>query len=326
MNVLSWDHLSDFIHRGIPAQIPASLNSSICFLVTGDANSLTLRVPSSPSSAPPISPYLELEISEKFADGQAVVELKVIDPALYRTFYMLSMEIINQLGSSPDQVQDAISRALNSWTSLLIRRPLLSENVQVGLIGELAVLACLLTQGGVSAFNAWLGPLGEDHDFRIGKFEIEVKSTTRKERLHRINGLGQLDASPGMALFVLSLQFERAGAAMDGRTLVEWVEKIRVALESTQHFIAKFDEYLEALGYRDDAADLYVARYKFRSLPVIVPVLGDFPRITRLLIDGFVSSHRIQEVEYDVNLEGMGWLEGTHEYSNILNCGPMGNI
>lgn len=326
MSVISWDHLSDFIQRGIPAQLPAVVNSSICFLVTGDATSLTLRVPSSPSSVPPISPYLELEISEKFAEGEAVVEIKVADPELYRPFYMLSMEIINRLSLSPNHVHEAISKALSSWTSLLLRRSLLSESEQTGLIGELAVLACLMSQSGVSAFDAWLGPLGEEHDFRLGNLEIEVKSTTRNERLHRINGLSQLEASPGMELCVLSLQFERAGAAMGGRTLADWVHKTRVALQQKHELLKRFDGYLEELGYINDTADLYVAKYKFRGPPIIIPVISGFPRITRSSIDGLVSSSRIHEVEYDVNLEGMGWAEGSSEYSKILKCGPMGSI
>jgi hypothetical protein len=90
----------------------------------------------------------------------------------------------------------ALESSLALWRALLQTSALLSEEKQVGLAGELWLLERLLRGLGPRALDAWVGPGGQSHDFRLGDFEFEVKATSGTRRVHMINGLNQSLGTP----------------------------------------------------------------------------------------------------------------------------------
>lgn len=322
MQIISWENLDDYVRRGIPAQLPVLKSSEICFLIADRGNSLGLRLPADKEEDVKPSPYRELDIAKKSVHESTVIELTVNDVGLYRTFYHFSIEILQLILIQGMPVTQAIERCLGSWAQLLVRRKLLEETEQVGLAGELCFLRALIAGKGQEVFNSWLGPVSEPHDFRLETNEIEVKSTLQNRRIHHIHGLGQLEPSSGMQLYLLSLQFEPAGNAKAGKTLVERIDDMRLLLSGAEASLEQFEGYLKKLGYENSDSGFYSHRMMFRSPPVLIPITAEFPRLTRSMVDQMLpegTSHRITYVEYELDVEGLGYPEGSQEFEKILN-------
>ncbi|HAF44198.1 MAG TPA: hypothetical protein DCK83_04450 [Gallionellaceae bacterium] len=322
MQIISWAHLDDYIRKGIPAQLPVTNRSEISFMISDHGKSLGLRLPVSENEVVIPSPYRELDISKKTVYEITVIELTVQDVRLFRTFYHFAIEILQLVLVQELSSTNAIERCLSNWAQMLLRKKLLEETEQVGLAGELCFLKALIESRGQEAFNSWLGPTKEPHDFRLATNEIEVKSTLQPKRIHRIHGLGQLEPSSGMQLYILSLQFEAAGNALAGRSLVERVDEVRQLLLGAESSLQTFEEYLRKLGYVEADSVYYSHKLKFRSLPKIIPVNAEFPRLTRAKVDQVLpqgTSQRLTYVEYDLDVDGFGYPEGSPEFDIILD-------
>jgi hypothetical protein len=323
MQAISWDHLNEYISKGIPAQLPVTADSENVFLIADGGTSLGLRLPAGTTNSISPSPYAELEIYLVHLNGTSVIELKTFSSRLYKTFYRFSLDIVEQLELESVLANEAIENSLENWMDLLVQRSLMSESKQIGLVGELSLLCALIASKGPDAFAAWTGPIGEPHDFRLEVNEIEVKSTRLAKRTHRIHGLDQLEPSKGMQLSMLSLQFEPAGNSSAGRSLVDRVSEIRELLRGFELYLAKFESYIARLGYKDADSALYLGKLTLRSIPHLIPITQDFPRLTKAMVAQAVSgqaSNRIEYVEYDLCVDGMGYEEGTLEFK-ILTGG-----
>lgn len=320
MEIIAWEKLSDYIGKRLPAVLPVAGKHRLALVVGKDAGSLGLRIPVSASVIAPVSPYREVAYAIAFVERTRVLELTTSSPELFHGFYLFAALVIEHIEERGDEVLNAIKRAQHVLGQLLIKRPLLSEERQLGLIGELALLEAVLRGWGTSGFSAWVGPLGERHDFRFGDVEVEVKSTASSARKHRINGVGQLEASPGRSLYILSLQFEAAGMGA-GRTLTDRVGAVEKLLRGDVELVARFDRYLSTVGYRSADSALYVEPYEFRSRPELVPVDANCPKIATEELMRAVPKNtvgRIGEVTYEVDLSGLGHNEDTEAYRRIF--------
>jgi hypothetical protein len=322
MELISWESLEDYIKEGIPAQLPVSIGSDISFLIGDCGKSLGLRLPSIDGQDIAPSPFQELDISQRIIDKGTVIELTVFQDKLYGTFYHFCIDIVQQILLHGTVAKAAIERSLGNWAQLLLRKTFLASTEQIGLAGELCFLKALLEKRGAEAFNSWLGPIREPHDFRLDSSEFEVKSTTQVRRTHRIHGLGQLEPSIGMQLYMLSLQFEPAGNAKTGKSLVDRINGIRNLLTEADQSLRTFEFHLKSLGYDDSDSNFYLEKLKFRSPPVLIPVTAGFPRLTRALVEQVLPqdvSQRVSYVEYELDVEGLGYFEGSPEYKRILS-------
>lgn len=321
MQLISWAHVEEYILKKVPAQLPLGANTQICFVIADGSSSVALRIPRVTDAALTRSAFSELKIAEKSIDSVVFVELSVIDPVLYRTFYNFSMEVAQLIISEYDDPMKAIEKSMQNWGHLLSHRLVLDENEQIGLLGELLFLQALIQSYGVNTERSWIGPLKERHDFRLVATEIEVKSTTTARRIHTIHSLGQLEASPKSTLFLLSLQFEMAGNAASGATLPERIQAIRFLLAGSIEHLDSFNSKLSKLGYLDHDAAIYCSRRKLRGLAELVPISSRFPRLSRAILDSHVpggQGARILHAEYNVNVEGLGHAESTPEWDVIL--------
>lgn len=190
--------------------------------------------------------------------------------------YGFLMSVVQAIRGGASFATATIS-ALTNLKSLLANRAKLSEEQQIGLVGELLLVSNLLDEHDeADVVEWWLGPLAEQHDFAFPTLDAEVKTTLADARRHRISGVGQLEPNPGRDLWLVSIQITRAGGA-DGFSLTGLVSKLKERLVVARD---RFIQHLTRVGWHDDAADLYYARYLLRSTPQAYLVDEDFPAVT----------------------------------------------
>ena len=135
----------------------------------------------------------------------------------------------------------------------------LSEEEVRGLIGELEILARVITAFGVdAALEKWKGPDGELHDFRFDAFRIEVK-TWGNESAPRIfiSDPSQLVIDAAWPVFIAAVQLAKDNAA--GLTLPEKIAIVLNGMTASQKSI--IEVLLADVGYLTAHAEFYSKRY-----------------------------------------------------------------
>jgi Putative PD-(D/E)XK family member, (DUF4420) len=197
----------------------------------------------------------------------------------------------------------ASSAALTNMKALLAAKPRISEEKQIGLVGELLVFRALLdTLDEYTVIDWWLGPLAEEHDYAFPSFDAEVKTTLRESRTHVIHGAGQLEPHPGRPLWLVSIQITRAGGDPQGIGLPGLIHEILQRLTGTR---SRFIGHLASQGWDDDDAAMYPAAYVLRTTPAAYLVDDDFPAVTPERLRSIVPhSDLVSDVTYRVNVSG----------------------
>jgi hypothetical protein len=256
-------------------------------------------------------------------DGLCFIEVAASTNALQRHFYHFSIAVAERVIADKRSAVEAIALELQSFANLLEETALLGFERQIGLLGELVFLERLARKVGVDALDAWLGPMGEPHDFRVGVHEFEVKTTVSPHRVHTIQGTEQLVASEGCALYLVSVMLGPSGAG-DGFSLAEKVAQLSIQFAATDVRLKQFTTCLEASGFRTEESSHYTRRFAMRRPTGLVPVNDAFPAITRVTIQNVLGSRapRIDYLQYDVNVEGLEHEDGTVEFDTIVASRP----
>ena len=325
---VNWAHLQSLINAGDPATVPAREGSGIEFFVEAGGARIGLLAPVTKVDLErPLSGALMrfADIRVRFVDHRQKphLELSTAASALYREFLSLTDVTIGLISEGHLDPITAVGESLMRWRRLLATRESLAAEERLGLLGELWLLHRLISAGGPSALDAWVGPRGEPHDFRLYHVDLEVKATRSPLRIHLINGLEQLEASNGHPLMIMSLQFAPAGAQTPVYTLAALVNSLAVALVTDGARLEAFNWLLrEQIGYRaENNADdePMVMRQKARLVPVDAqcPALIG-PAIRELL---GASAPRLVDVRYRVDLTGLGAEDGTSAFLALVPDG-----
>jgi hypothetical protein len=195
----------------------------------------------------------------------------------------------------------ASSAAMTNMKTLLAAKPRITEERQVGLVGELLLFRSLLDRyDEYTVVDWWLGPLAEERDYAFPAFDAEVKTTLRETRTHVIHGAGQLAPNPGRSLWLVSVQVTRAGGDPSGFSLPGLIQQIRDRLTSTRD---RFVAHLTGERWDDDDAPLYPTKYVLRTRPAAYLVDDDFPAVTPSRLHSVVPhSDLVSEVTYRVDV------------------------
>lgn len=301
-NGLTPETLAAYIEAGIPSEQRLA-DAPICVLgIDPPRGELSLRTPATGADID-VSAYRMIRADLFEEPGDETVWFRVIVEAegVEYEAYSLLQSVVDQLQRGED-MERALHEALKAYRGLLSRTPRLSQDQEIGLFGELLALDRLIDGiGEERALAAWLGPQSEEHDFVLGDFDIEVKTTRGERRTHVIHGLGQLTPTPGRPLHLMSLQVTQAGAAEDGATLPGMIEGIRSRLRAG---LAAFDDKLADLGWEDSRADrLYTTRLLLRSEPRFYVVDAAFPAITSAGLSGIVARPElIRSIDYRIDI------------------------
>ena len=222
--------------------------------------------------------------------------------------YPLLCQILDRVQLEGQTFSTAVLEVLRIYQDVLRDRTSLSENMQVGLFGELLILEHLCNRiGTVAAMASWLGPSNEEHDFSLDAGDLEVKTTTSETRAHWISTATQLAPTEGKVLNLVSIQLTRAGAAK-GRTLPELVAAVSARSIECE---SSYQDLLGRVGYRQTEADLYPTRWTLRTKPVSFVVDDDFPALTGEALEASVhQASRIIDVRYRIDLTGFPMSSG----------------
>jgi hypothetical protein len=159
----------------------------------------------------------------------------------------------------------------------------LSPEAEIGLIGELTLLASLIISGVPPhiAIEGWLGPLDAFQDFEIGTGAMEVKATISTIGFPaRIGSLEQLDNSVRQPLFIVGIRLKQTSL---GKNLPDFVDSVRSLLTDEVQAHDVFSNRLLAAAYFDAHADRYPRRFELCNTRVLEIVEG-FPRMTHATV------------------------------------------
>jgi hypothetical protein len=239
---------------------------------------IRLRTPAA-ESAPELNGFERMTVDVIDELGAGVwAELRVDAREMHYEAYLILASVVDLMRGGLSFAA-AISEGVDSFRELLKTKRKLTDEAQIGLLGELLLAEHALgTQSAEYVLSAWLGPDREEHDFVFLSFDTEVKTTRGEQRIHLINSVTQLEPTPGRPLYLLSIQVTAAGAAEQGSTLGEQIAAIRRMLDS--RLVRAFESRLESLGWRDSDADQYPKRWVLRSAPRAYLVDDSFPAIT----------------------------------------------
>ncbi|MHB1510431.1 MAG: PD-(D/E)XK motif protein [Acidimicrobiales bacterium] len=318
---ISWEELAAIIHDA-EAPVAVRLDGEVVVYIFYDPadGRLGLRVPVGAADLDP-SPLVQVEVTRRQLDGGDIVEIATRTVMLFPYFHGFCLSVADRIQLDGLDANEAVNECVAGWTDLLRQATLLSPERQLGLIGELWLLSRLVARlGPAEALAAWTGPSQAAHDFRFGRFEVEVKTTRGERRVHVISGDTQLLASLGCKLYMLSLQFTAAGADA-GESLASRVAAIRGQL-TERPFVQLFDALLLA-SYGLDPSDLahYSSTVKLRTPPYLVPVDADFPRLVLADLVGGDTLARVSDLRYRVDVEGLGFPAGSPQFDEVIG-GP----
>jgi hypothetical protein len=315
---ISWEELAAIIHE-VDAPVAVRLDGDVVVYIFFDPadGRLGLRVPLGAADLDP-SPLVQVEVTRRQLDGEDIIEIATRTVMLFPYFHGFCVSVADRIQLDGLDANEAVNECVNGWTDLLRQAILLSPERQLGLVGELWLLSHLVAQlGSAAALAAWTGPTQAAHDFRFGRFEVEVKTTRGERRVHVISGDTQLRASEGCKLYVLSLQFTVAGADA-GESLASRVAAVRGQLNE-RRFVQVFDAVLVA-SYGLDTSEIaqYSSAVKLRTPPYLVPVDANFPRLVLAELVGGDTLARVSDLRYRVDVEGLGFPAGTPQFGEVL--------
>jgi hypothetical protein len=318
---ISWEELGARIASGIPFvhRIPAPQAGmpAVDIRVSERGEELAMWIPTDGNGTLSVSPLAAVAIEVIPGQAGRIIEIRTRMPALFQEIYGFFVSVSDKIQLNNTDPFAAVAETLDAWRDLLKAQAVLSEEAQLGLRGELHFMRQLIGRIGDAALAAWTGPQRQPHDFRVGGSEFEVKTTRSVHHVHVVNGLHQLEPSPGRQLYIHSLRVAPAGAHA-GTTLPQEIDQTRALLSPTGQL--GLDRILRVhFGYGPERADWYPLRLQPAAPPRLVPVDASCPRITAQMLSSIPHADRLGDVRYRVNLEGLGHPEGSPAYDAILS-------
>ncbi|MCY4556404.1 MAG: PD-(D/E)XK motif protein [Chloroflexi bacterium] len=302
---LSWPNLREYLDAGAPAVVRIAGTPDVDLIIDPGEQRIALRGPWPETGVvPDLVPYRHLDTRVGTGPAGDWVEFAVSGRGVLREAYPMLLAVADVVQLRGGDMGTAIERVLASYRELLSSLGRLTEHQELGLYGELVILGNLIDSVGErSAIGSWRGPAREEHDFGLGEFDVEVKTTLSEDRSHRISSLTQLEPSPERDLWLVSMQLTTSGVC--GTTLPELIERTMNRL-SDPASKAQFADRLAGAGWDPDHSHLYTRTFVQRSPALAFRVTHEFPAITasRLVAAG-LPVERFSHVSYVLHTAGL---------------------
>ncbi|MGC4761397.1 PD-(D/E)XK motif protein [Micromonospora sp. DT46] len=283
---------------------PIDGEPQLVLTIDPDVPALALRAPRRLHEVP-LKTNLEYVrvISGQCASGP-FLQVRVTDSRLFLDAYPVLCSIADRVQLQGLTFTAAVSDTLRSLGKLLARDEALPREHEIGLIGELLTLLGLSNRVGAElAVAAWRGPHGEEHDFGVSGFDVEVKTASTETRVHWIRSLTQLQPNADRPLWLVSHQLTEASPD-DGWRLGDLVAAARRAA-SGANVRDELDCLLAASGWADPFAEICRTRWRRRFPSAAYLVAGDFPALTLAALQtSNVNLSSISDVRYRIDLTG----------------------
>ncbi|MGW8352943.1 PD-(D/E)XK motif protein [Streptomyces wedmorensis] len=309
-STLAWSTVEHYLGEGLGTSYRLSTGDGhpvVSYEVGHGGRDIALFVELGRNQRPPRSPLPAVVIDQvAVGRGLRMARIRTNQVELMREFHDLLIAVADRIVTKNRSLDRAFAETVDGWSSLLGRPRAMSVEQRIGLLGELSILSRLAeTYGWQTAVEAWTGPYGEEHDFALVDFDIEVKTTAAERRRHLIHGIGQLQAAPGRPLWFASLRLTRGGAG--GRTLAESVEAVRGAVaERAPASLARLDSALERSGWSAERVD--DERWTPRD-DALVLAAESVPRLEPALLAA-AALERISAVHYETDVTGLAATAG----------------
>ncbi|MEU8619269.1 PD-(D/E)XK motif protein [Streptomyces sp. NPDC048623] len=302
---LAWSTVEHYLGEGLGASYRLSADDGhpvVSYEIGDGGRDIALFVELGRNQQPPRSSLPAVRIDQVSVEkGVRMARIRTTQVALMRDFHDMLLAVADRIVTKNRSLDRAFTETVNGWTSLLNRRQVVSVERRIGLLGELSTLARLAESYGWStAVEAWTGPYGEEHDFALRCFDLEVKTTTTERRRHVVHGLGQLEPAPDRPLWFASLRLTRGG--LGGRTLAESVHAVRAAVtEHAPAALLRLDSALERSGWSVERED--DERWTPRDEALVLAV-ESVPRLTPAILAA-AALDRISAIRYETDVTGL---------------------
>lgn len=244
------------------------------------------------------------ELTLKDSECARYINIVCEDPVGHSMLDLVAGEIADRLSVSDRMPAEVISRVLAKWRRFWgqLPRQLLTQEARMGLFAELWFLAYWLVPavGIPDAVRMWRGPYGARHDFERAGLSVEAKGTSStRGRIHKINGIQQLEVPEGGRLLFFSLRLrEEAGAS---NTLPMLVRACRDVVCADPDAEGQFETGLITAGYLETHAEEY-GRTHWRAIEeLLFDTREGFPKIT---VHTFAERppSGVEDLDYTINL------------------------
>lgn len=302
---MSPETLDEYVSSGVLAAVTIPGSPPARLVIDPSNETLALEIAWDGEDPPDIRDYVHIDAVTRFDKVQNWSVLRIRGIGFFQEGHPLLCQVADLVQTGGIIFTDAVLTALSAYHELLSAQTRMPERAEIGLWGELFVLAMLIERlGGKQALQCWLG--GDEHeerDFRFVNDDVEVKTTTAETRRHWISSITQLVPTLGRPLWLLSLQVTGAGGA-DGKRLPDLIELVSARLYGKAR--ADFEARIADTDYRPAQPRNSFRLLGLRSRPACYRVDDNFPRLTPALLPGSPpAADRIEEVSYTVRLDGL---------------------
>ena len=207
---LTPDTLEKYFHSGTVTIHHVNDSPEVDITIDGPGQKISVLTPRK-GMVLDAAPLRRVTTGVDVRNGQEWARLTLDARGMYAEAYGLAISVVQAMRGGATFAA-ASSAAMTNMKALLAAKPRISEEKQVGLVGELLLFRALLDSfDEYTVIDWWLGALAEEHDYAFPAFDAEVKTTLGESRSHVIHGAGQLEPSPGRSLWLVSVQVTRAG-------------------------------------------------------------------------------------------------------------------
>jgi hypothetical protein len=300
---LSVGSFAGHLRAAVPIDLVVPGTPRLVLFIDPERARIGLRGRATAHEQPPTQELENLTVRTVHRDQARMIEIAVTNPSLFTDAYPLLCAVADRVQLHGQPMTDAMTHTLRRLGHLLQAEGTLPREVEIGLLGELCVLARLVrVVGPGAALDAWRDTDAEEHDFGLADLDVEVKTTTSEKRTHWISSLTQLVPTGGRALWLVS--FQVTGGGTGGSRLGELVAAARGRFSSMPDR-ERFDNRLGTAGWRERYAQTCRQRWRLRTPPASFAVADGFPRLTpTLLIDAGIDMTHISDVRYRLDLTG----------------------
>ncbi|MCX2743664.1 PD-(D/E)XK motif protein [Mangrovivirga sp. M17] len=254
---------------------------------------------------------LQISLSKySFGDGNVYqfIDIKCSIQGFLHEFTEVVREVAHEILLEGKLPEKAVKKVIDNWISFWANqcKNILSEDEQIGLICELLFLKKLCELNFQKSLNTWKGPLGDKHDFNFTDWNIEVKGSRKKGRVHTINGIEQLQPNGnknlGFVSFSISIDKNKSENSIN---LLKIIEELKNKyFDLNPDLVVQFNDLLSSYGY----SPVYQNEYSKLNFEVnsshFYIVDDEFPKLTLNMINQNLDT-RVSKITYDISLEGL---------------------
>ncbi|MBM0224346.1 PD-(D/E)XK motif protein [Micromonospora sp. ATA51] len=299
---LSGDSFASYLATGVPMEHPVEGMPRVILFTDPANHRIGLRGPARSNETPRPTGLEHLSMKVVHQGADRLIEIAVDNPRLFADAYPVLCGVADRAQLDGMPLSSALAETLRRLGHLIRAEDALTREVETGLIGELCLVAGLAgTNSPELAVRAWRGGT-EEHDFGLPDVDVEVKTTTSENRIHRISSATQLQPTGDRPLWLLSLQITKAGSG--GTTVAALMARVRQMIPAGA-VRDDFDACTRHAGWRHRYADGVLQRWRLRSAPTLFEVTDTFPRLTEdLLKAAGVDLHHVTDIHYRLDLTG----------------------